>query len=196
MNQTQFAGVLGGCTQAFVSAVELDKSAPSLDMIAGVEKLGFSGNWVLTGKGEMLPLVDRAADRPPLYGQTEIPLVGSVSTGVGRHIPEDEVERMFPVFLGKHSTCQCFASRVSGRSMEPVFRSGDIIVIDKTCPPQNNDIAVVVVDHQVMLKKVSMDDHTVYLLGLNRDAAPLQVSRSRDGARIVGKVIQLIREKF
>ena len=169
---------------------------PSALVVTGLEGLGYSGRWLLTGEGEMLVLTDRVAERPLLYGQTEVPLLGSVSAGLGRDVPEDAVERMFPVFLGKHSACECFATRVTGRSMEPVFRSGDVIVIDKSCPAENNDIAIVIVDGSAMLKKVLMDDHHVYLLALNRDVAPIQVSRSHDGARIVGKVIQLIREKF
>ena len=196
VTQTRFAEALGGCSQAFIADIETGRSGPSALVITGLEGLGFSGRWLLTGEGEMFSLVDRAAERAPLYGQTEIPLLGSVAAGAGRRIPEDEVERMLPVFLGRHSACQCFATKVAGRSMEPVFKSGDIIVIDKSCPPQNNDVAVVVVDGQVMLKKVSMDDHHVYLLSLNRDVPPLQVSRKHDSARIVGKVVQLIREKF
>jgi SOS-response transcriptional repressor LexA len=157
-----------------------------------------SGRSEMTDSSDSLYVADAPAAslRPLVYGLRNLQLVGKVAAGLDRCIPDDEVERLLPVYLGDHADCECFASRVTGRSMEPAFRAGDIIVIDKTCPPADNDIAVVVVDDQVMLKRVSMDDSTVYLLSINTAVPPIRVSRSNPAARIVGKVIQLIRDRF
>lgn len=193
------AKAIGGCSQAFISEIEMGRSGPSATLVAGLERLGYSGNWLMTGEGEMKPAGGSvvARDAPGLlYGLRQLPLVGKVAAGLGQCIPADEVERLVPVFLGEHVDHECFVSRVTGKSMEPMFRSGDLIVIDKTCPVQNDDVAVVVVDDQVMLKRVSMDDHTVYLLSINSHVAPILVRRDSDSARIVGKVIQLIRASF
>ncbi|MCX7731596.1 MAG: helix-turn-helix domain-containing protein [candidate division WOR-3 bacterium] len=196
MTQKQFAkSIGGGCTSAFISAIEKGKSKPSCEILMGVERLGFSAHWLMTGEGKMIPSLADAVRDGNIYGYKEIPLVGEVAAGLGKQVPEDEVKRMIGVFLGEHSQCECFASEVVGISMEPLFRTGDIIIIDKSCPVMNGDIAVVVVQEQVMLKRVLCDKDKVYLLSLKDNVPPLVVDKKSD-ARIIGKVIQLMRWRF
>lgn len=200
LTQTRFAETVGGCSQAFLSQVESGKHGPSTPLLAGLARLGFSVDWLMSGDGQMRPEpgapTDRVCERPLLYGLKEIPLVGEIAAGLGKSIPDDDIERSLPMFLGQHTDCQCFASKVTGKSMDPLFRAGDIVVIDKTCPVTDNDIAVVCADDQVMLKRVSMDGDSVYLLSVNTNVPPIRISRSSDSARIVGKVIQLLRTRF
>jgi len=196
MNQSVFAKALGGCSQGFVSDIEVGRSAPSALVVAGVEQLGFSSHWLMCGEGEMQAPADRVRERPLPYGLKEIPLVGEVAAGLSKSIPDDDVERMLPIYLGEHAGCQCFASKVTGRSMEPLFRAGDIVVVDKTCPPDNNDIVVAAIEDQVMLKRVSVAPDAIYLLSTSENVPPVRVDRRSASAHVVGKVIQLIRSRF
>ena len=120
-------------------------------------------------------------------------------------IPADRAERgaelsnaspKLPIYLSEHAGCQCFASKVTGRSMEPLFRAGDIVVVDKTCPPDNNDIVVAIVEEQVLLKRVSVAPDAIYLLSTSENVPPVRVDRRSASAHVVGKVIQLIRSRF
>ena len=52
MTQGAFAVALGGCTREFISQIEHGKSAPSAQVVAGVERLCFNSHWLLTGEGE------------------------------------------------------------------------------------------------------------------------------------------------
>jgi SOS-response transcriptional repressor LexA len=212
MTQTELARALGQSSQGYIAGIEAGLKGPSAGMLSGLEHLGFSGRWLMTGEGAIQlpgqpmppgaggPPINTAVmsrDRPPsLPGARQIPLVGGVAAGLDHPIPEDVIERLIPVHLGEHADHQCFASRVTGHSMEPMFYAGDVIIIDKTCAPENNDVAVVAWDDQVLLKRVSMDDRHVYLLSINQVVPPIRVSRSNPDARIVGRVIQLLRTKF
>lgn len=215
MTQAAFARVVGGCTQAFVSDVEIGRSAPGADLIAGVERLGYSGLWLLTGEGAMaLPRLAgnedtiRIEDNPVmspflvrdrpvgLYGLRELPLVSDVPAGLKSTTQDGEVERTVPVYLREHADCRCFVLQVKGKDMEPVFRSGDMVVIDQTCRIEDNDVVVIVEGDQAMLKRVAMDDSRVYLLNTSQAGAPICVSRDWEGVHKIGKVVQLIRESF
>jgi hypothetical protein len=77
--------------------------------MAGVERLGYSGLWLLTGEGSMA--LARPAepvgtsgfvvrDRPAgLYGLRELPLVSDVAAGLKSTALDGEVERTVPVYL-------------------------------------------------------------------------------------------------
>jgi len=47
-----------GCTRSFIAYVEIGRSAPSAGMLAGLERLGYSGFWLLTGQGSMKSACD------------------------------------------------------------------------------------------------------------------------------------------
>jgi len=204
MSQRAF-GALLHISGAQVSQIENGLSLPGDGPLVRLKDVGFNPEWVRTGSGEMRleppsavqSLSSQAYDRPSmLAGVRMLPLVGDVRAGLGGEIPEDEVEKLVPVPLSEHLDHDCFVSRVSGHSMDPLFLPGDLIVVDKTCPVENNDVAVVVIDDQVMLKRVSADEQNVWLLSINATVPPIRVSRSHAGARVVGKVIQLLRSKF
>ena len=53
LSQVAFARDVVRCTQAFISAIELGKSAPSIPLLSAIEQKGYRSSWLLTGHGSM-----------------------------------------------------------------------------------------------------------------------------------------------
>ena len=68
LSQVAFARDVVRCTQAFISAIELGKSAPSIPLLSAIEQKGYRSSWLLTGQGSMKSACDpvplSVADRP------------------------------------------------------------------------------------------------------------------------------------
>ncbi|MBQ9732629.1 MAG: S24 family peptidase, partial [Clostridia bacterium] len=64
-----------------------------------------------------------------------------------------------------------FAARISGDSMEPIFRDGDVALV-KRCPIENGDVGLFFVDGDMKCKQYCRDNFgNVYLLSVNRARA-------------------------
>lgn len=103
----------------------------------------------LMGAAETAPTGRRPADRT-------IPLVGFAQAGIGGFFDDggfpagsgwDEIA--FPVTAGEN----VYALEVSGESMQPLYRDGDILVISPGAPVRRGDRVVVkTMDGEVMAK--------------------------------------------
>ena len=63
------------------------------------------------------------------------------------------------------------AARISGDSMEPIFRDGDVALV-KRCPIENGDVGLFFVDGDMKCKQYCRDNFgNVYLLSVNRARA-------------------------
>jgi transcriptional regulator with XRE-family HTH domain len=74
MRQIDFVKT-AGVSQSFLCRVELGEYLPSTEIMLQVDRLGYSANWLLTGKGEPrlpTPMVERAADTVVGYGEPEV----------------------------------------------------------------------------------------------------------------------------
>ena len=65
MSQGEFAEAVGGCTSAFISMIERGKSAPSAGVVAGVERLGYSSGYLMSGTGDKLRATDPSNPTDP-----------------------------------------------------------------------------------------------------------------------------------
>lgn len=74
-----------------------------------------------------------------------------------------------------------FYGRVKGDSMEDahVF-DGDILVIDKSLEPQNNDMAVCYLDGEFTLKYIELTDDGVSLIPANSKYPVIKVTESQE----------------
>ncbi|MEE4197184.1 MAG: translesion error-prone DNA polymerase V autoproteolytic subunit [Bacteroidales bacterium] len=72
-----------------------------------------------------------------------------------------------------------FFAQVVGSSMQNAgIHDGDIVVIDKSLPPQNNSILVCSIDGEFTLKRFKKaDDQTGYLMPDNPAYDPIKVTR-------------------
>jgi SOS-response transcriptional repressor LexA len=144
--------------------------------------------WLATGQAESVgkgSSVEAATIR--------VPLVSWVAAGMWQDVvdpyPVGEGETMVPV------TCRvgpnAYALRVQGDSMEPVFPSGSIIIVDPALEPRQGSYVVVRLDaaEQATFKQLVIDGGTHYLKPLNPRYPLLQI---RESATLCGVVRQMV----
>lgn len=74
-----------------------------------------------------------------------------------------------------------FFGRVSGDSMiDAGVNDGDILIIDKSLPPQNGDMAVCFIDGEFTLKYVKISRGTVWLMPANPSYQPIKITSANN----------------
>lgn len=88
-----------------------------------------------------------------------------------------------------------FWLQVEGDSMAPTINDKDLVLVQRGVPLTAGGIMVVIVDDEGFVKKVSVDDDTLWLTSINPYYPPRSFSGT-DLARIrcVGKVVELKRK--
>lgn len=128
-----------------------------------------------------------------------IPLLGSVPAGSPIEAIEEVEEYIdyYPHFV-KHG--ELFGLRVTGDSMEPDIREGDIAIVEKQDFAESGDVAIVRVngDDEVTVKKIKKTTAGIMLIPTNQDYDPLFFTNDQIATlpiTIIGKVIE-IRRRF
>ncbi len=74
-----------------------------------------------------------------------------------------------------------FYGRVKGQSMKDVgITDGDLLVIDKSITPKNDQIAVCYVDGEFTIKKIKFEKDVCWLLPANDAYQPIRVTSQND----------------
>lgn len=196
--QSSIAKALGGCTQTFISQIEHGDSGPSAAVVAGVQRLGFSGDWLMTGEGEMLLATEEPAvlvrDRPVEWRQ--LPVLGRVPADYPGPSPvEEHAEGHFPVMWSMVPDRDAFVLRVQSDSMSPEVDKGDLIVVSPALKDRakNGDLVVARIDgDDVYLKRILHSNGRLLLMSANPRYAPVIVDDDRC-VTVLGKVVLTIR---
>ena len=78
-------------------------------------------------------------------------------------------------YLIKHPSAT-FYVRVKGNSMiNANIHDGDLLIVDKSKIPQNNDIAICVIDGDFTVKRLKMQGDDIFLIPENPDYQPIKV---------------------
>ncbi|UTV80112.1 XRE family transcriptional regulator [Acidithiobacillus sp. YTS05] len=155
---------------------------------------GVNPEWLATGKGEMLPatrIVDTVSLGPDI--RSWHPLIGSIPCGSPTLITEKARQSPDTVWLPspKAVPASCFYLRVSGNSMSPTVRDGDLVLINPERTPQHRDIvAVRNGDNESTLKRLIVDGGDFLLVPDN----PQYPTKALDGYDIIGVAIHSYRE--
>jgi repressor LexA len=139
LTQAEVADCLGIRRQTY-SAYERGVSTPDANTVATLARL-FG-----VGVGELV--AGEASTN-----MIKVPVCGNVAAGIPIDAIEDVEEYVdVDASLGKGATL--IGLRVKGRSMEPRFSNGDIVIIRCQSSVDNGDIAVVLVGDEATMKKV------------------------------------------
>lgn len=119
--------------------------------------------------------------RQPRQSAKSLPVLGLAQAGMGGFFDDGG----FPAGQGWEEVMLPFATndddyalRISGDSMLPVYRDGDVIVVSASKPPMPGDRVVVkTVDGEVMAKVLlSLDDEIMNLMSFNPEHSTRKVS--------------------
>ena len=129
---------------------------------------------VLGATGASLQEFMTLADPNPSGGHATVPLVGWAQAGAGRLFTPDGMpagtaweEIEFPDF----SLDKVFAIEVSGDSMQPLYRDGDVLIVSPTATLRKGDRVVVrLLNGEVMAKELKRRTaRTAELSSLNKE---------------------------
>lgn len=126
-----------------------------------------------------------------------IPILGSVPAGTPIEAIEEVEEYIdfYPRFV-KHG--ELFGLRVTGDSMEPDIREGDIAIVEKQDFADSGDVVIVRVngEDEVTVKKIKKSATGIMLIPTNPDYDPLFFTNEQIETlpiTIIGKVIEIRR---
>ena len=125
--------------------------------------------------------------------QQSIPLFGS-TVAAGFPSPADdwlEGELDLLRFLIKHPAAT-FYVRVSGDSMTGAgIHQGDILIVDRACKPNSNDIVIASIDGELTVKRLVIRSNKILLMPENQNYKPIEVTEDMD-FETWGKVLHVI----
>lgn len=74
-----------------------------------------------------------------------------------------------------------FYGRVEGDSMiEEGIEEGDILIIDRSLEPINDDLAVCCIDGEFTLKRIRIEHSNVWLIPSNSSYAPIMITKDNE----------------
>lgn len=74
-----------------------------------------------------------------------------------------------------------FYARVAGESMQGAgLDDGDLLVIDRSKEPQNNNIAVCFIDGEFTVKRLKVEAECIYLMPENSKYKPIRVTEENE----------------
>jgi len=186
-----------GVSQRFVSDVERGRSGPSAQIVAGVERLGFSTHRLMTGEGEMV----RATEEPAAFVRDgpltarQLRIMGRVPAGYPGQSPVVErVEGYFPMPYKEVPDDEAFCLRVKGDSMAPEIEEGDLVVVSPALKGKvvSGDLVVAMREpDDTWLKRYAKTEGKCILYSTNRKYPPIILDGSRE-VTIIGKVLYAI----
>ncbi|EOD4323492.1 XRE family transcriptional regulator [Staphylococcus aureus] len=117
--------------------------------------------------------------------KTPVNVNGCVSAGVGERLYD---ETLFTEMVKGPIPTHDLALKVNGDSMEPMFKDGEIIFVEKTHNIKNGQIGIFIIEEEAYVKKVFVEDDRLTLVSLNKDYDDLHFYRN-ESVRLIGKVI-------
>ena len=199
---------LSGVAQSSISACELGKSQPSVEITKKLAKvLGVSVDYLL-GR----------TDTPNL------PSLEEIMSSFNKKLEEEQKDsiltklklKLIPVYDGANAgeigafpdanVIQFFATIpidstgrygviVHGDSMEPEIKDGDIVVVDPNQEVSNGKRAVVFVDGGVLVKRIYRQNGTVSFVSDNPKYPPIVIKSSDFPVYLLGKVVWILKRE-
>ena len=74
-----------------------------------------------------------------------------------------------------------FCVKVEGTSMTKAgINTGDIMIVDRSLNPKHNDIVLAVIDGEFTVKRLAVNNESIYLMPENDSFSPIQINEYMD----------------
>lgn len=117
--------------------------------------------------------------------KSEVDIYGFASAGIGERLYNEPISKEF---VRGYVPAHDIALKVNGDSMEPLFKNGQIIFIEKSHTIKDGQIGVFIINGDAYVKKVYVEDNRLTLVSLNKKYKDLYFY-DNESVRLVGKVI-------
>ena len=191
ISQDELAKRLGYKSRSTIAKIESGENDLTQKKVAAFAKaLNVSIDFLMDGAGK------RAEDNIRVY---EIPVLGKVVAGT----PIDAIENITDYIRVTNPAAadgSYYALHVTGASMEPEMKEGDLVIVHKQEYFDNGDICIVLVNgNEATVKKVQKSDQGITLIGFNAVVYPPHFYNAKEvedlPVKIIGKVEE-VRRKY
>ncbi|HCW9249769.1 TPA: helix-turn-helix domain-containing protein [Staphylococcus aureus] len=117
--------------------------------------------------------------------KSEVDIYGCASAGIGERLYNEPISKEF---VRGYVPAHDIALKVNEDSMEPLFKNGQIIFIEKSHTIKDGQIGVFIINGDAYVKKVYVEDNRLTLVSLNKKYKDLYFY-DNESVRLVGKVI-------
>ncbi|HDK9106174.1 TPA: helix-turn-helix transcriptional regulator [Staphylococcus aureus] len=117
--------------------------------------------------------------------KSEVYIYGCASADIGERLYNEPISKEF---VRGYVPAHDIALKVNGDSMEPLFKNGQIIFIEKSHTIKDGQIGVFIINGDAYVKKVYVEDNRLTLVSLNKKYKDLHFY-DNESVRLVGKVI-------
>ncbi|CAC7748900.1 TPA: helix-turn-helix domain-containing protein [Staphylococcus aureus] len=117
--------------------------------------------------------------------KSEVDIYGCASAGIGERLYNEPISKEF---VRGYVPAHDIALKVNGDLMEPLFKNGQIIFIEKSHTIKDGQIGVFIINGDAYVKKVYVEDNRLTLVSLNKKYKDLYFY-DNESVRLVGKVI-------
>lgn len=196
LTQAEVVARIDNLSQPAYSQLEQGKVKSSAKMVELANLFGVNPTWLATGQGEMNLSFDNNVEViKPIGKIRQIPILNEVSAGIFQDIGQNSHDEFEPIIDNGSYNQNLFWLRIKGDSMTPLFKTGDIILVDMDATPKAGDYIVAMQENgESTFKKlkIAFDEQTkseyMQLIPLNEFYQTID-SRYQPFT-IVGKVIE------
>ena len=186
-------GWLSGATGQARTSVVRAPAPPAIEVIEPRQAAGAARAAVSRETGKALdPSAARAPGAPRAaraQNAAYVPLVGEIAAGYPKDARQS-VEDVFPLPKQLVGEGDLFLLRVVGDSMiDAAIADGDWVVVRDQQVAENGEIIAAMIDGEATVKSYRISDGHVWLIPHNPAFTPIP----GDGARILGKVVSVLR---
>lgn len=178
LKQESFAKNIGIAYRTYVNYAS-GKDPSSHVLVKTVEVFGVSPIWLLTGQGSMFPEEPKERPRPL------VPILGQIEAGHDGRLLLENVEYFIPLPLGHDEeadnlgvSTHLLGFEVTGLSMYPQYRQGEVVLCSRKQPIKaDDDVVVQLVGGDSYCKVWRPSGETVILQSYNKEFDPITVGR-------------------
>ncbi|MBN1154388.1 transcriptional repressor LexA [candidate division KSB1 bacterium] len=122
----------------------------------------------------------------------QLPILGTIAAG-SPILAEENIEGYVTLDLSMIGRTGDFVLRVKGDSMRDAnIFNDDLIIVNKTYTPKNNDIIVALLDEEATVKRFIEEDNAIKLQPENPDYSSIIIDKNDLYFKILGKVEAVI----
>ncbi|QKQ06036.1 transcriptional regulator [Staphylococcus saprophyticus] len=120
-----------------------------------------------------------------------IPVISQISAGLPIYSEENLIDYIYFATDKINANKEVFGLKVSGDSMDKIFKDGDVVVVEKDAVVENGQLGVVMVNgYNATVKRVQYNDDQVILIPESNNTSHLpQVYGDKDEVKVVGRVV-------
>ncbi|MFQ5927583.1 MAG: S24 family peptidase [Terriglobia bacterium] len=187
-----------GCTDSYIAKIETGRAYPSPEFLVQLfQELGIKERHLVEALPHGLRTIVEKAFRVPRAAASpwrRLPIFGEIVAGPPTEAPQQVVGE-FEVLPETWSLSR-YVLKVAGDSMTPTIQSGDLVLVDTSLAPRQNDIIACVINREATLKRY-IKRGTIILLKADNPAFPDIIPvTSTDEFKIQGVVLKLVERRL